>query len=372
MNRCFAPLVASLLVAACSAKAPPPASSIPVTTARVSRSDVPLLLEATGTVEPIRSVAIQAQVGGILTRVAFQEGDEVHAGEILFEIDPRPYRAALDQAEGNLARDAAQYENARRDLARFEALATKDYVTQQQLDQSRASVAGLAATLRADTAASERARLDLQNATIRSPINGRTGGLLLREGNLVRAGANTPLVVINQIAPILVRFALPATYLDAVRRRATSALAVRATPVSDTAGGATGTLVFVDNAVDSLTGTVDLKASFPNAKAELWPGNLVRVTLQLDVEKNALVVPRAAIQSGQAGDAVWVVDSAGTAHLRHVTVERSTDSLAILAGNVVPGEAVVVDGQLRLTDGVKVSTRDTARVKHTTEGGAGR
>ncbi len=353
----------AVLLVACTAKARPPASSVPVLLGTITRTDVPLVLEATGTVEPLQSVTIQAQVGGILTRVAFREGQDVQQGAVLFEIDPRPYRAALNQAEANLARDAAQFEIARRDQQRFEALASKEYVTQQQLDQTRANATALAATLRADTASAERARLDLQNATIRAPISGRTGAVLLKEGNLVRAGSPAPLVVINQLSPILVRFAVPAAYVDIIRRRAEHTLSVLATPVSDTTRGVTGTMVFLDNSVDSLSGTVTLKASFTNAGGTLWPGNLIRVVLQLDVEKGALVVPRTAVQSGQAGDVIWIVDSGMQAKVHKVKVLRTTDSLAVIAGDVTPGEQVVIDGQLRLTDGVKVSPRSGGKPK---------
>lgn len=347
----------AVLLVACTAKAKPPAATLPVSLGVVRLADVPLVLEATGTVEPLQSVTIQAQVGGILTRVAFREGQDVQQGAVLFEIDPRPYRATLNQAEANLARDAAQFEIARRDQQRFEALAAKEYVTQQQLDQTRANAVALAATMRADTAAAERARLDLQNATIRAPISGRTGAVLLKEGNLVRAGNAVPLVVINQLSPILVRFAVPAAYVDVIRSRAEHPLSVLATPVSDTTGGVTGTMVFLDNSVDSLSGTVTLKASFANAGGALWPGNLIRVVLQLDVEKGALVVSRTAVQSGQAGDVIWIVDSAMQAKVHKIKVLRTTDSLAVIAGDVTPGEKVVIDGQLRLTDGVKVSQR---------------
>jgi multidrug efflux system membrane fusion protein len=356
LRLCHVAAIAVSLVA-CTAKARPPVAALPVLLDMVRRADVPLVIEATGTVEPLQSVTIQAQVGGLLTRVAFREGQNVRQGEVLFEIDPRPYRAALDQAEANLARDAAQFQNARRDQQRFESLAAKEYVTQQQVDQARAEAAALGATLRADTAAAERARLDLQNATIRSPINGRTGSLLLKEGNLVRAGSGTPLVVINQLSPILVRFAVPAAYVDIIRRRAEHPLSVLATPVSDTTRSVTGTMVFFDNSVDSLSGTVTLKASFANADGTLWPGNLIRVVLELDVEKGALVVPRPAVQSGQAGDVIWIVDTAMQAKVHKIKVLRTTDSLAVIAGDVTPGEKVVVDGQLRLTDGVKVSLR---------------
>jgi len=342
---------------ACSGRAPAPPADVPVAVARVERRDVPVTLDATGTVEPIRTAVVAAQVDGILKRVAFREGDNVRAGQVLFEIDPRPYQAALDQTEGVLGRDAAQAANADKDAARIEALAAKDYVTLQQLDQARAAAGALAATLRADSAAVERARLDLQYATIRAPIEGRAGGLLLREGNLVRASAGTPLVVINQLAPILVRFAVPSTYLPDIRRRAGRRLDVRATPIGDTAMER-GVLTFLDNAVDSLTGTIQLKAEFPNRDGALWPGALVRVQLELDVERGAVVVPLTAVMNGQQGSFVYVIGGDRKAELRRVQVERSTDTIAVLRSGVAAGETVVTDGQLRLTDGTRVAPRN--------------
>lgn len=343
---------------ACGGRAPAPPPDVPVDVARVVQRDVPLMLDATGTVEPVRSAIVAAQVDGILERVAFREGDNVRAGQVLFEIDPRPYRAALDQAEGVLGRDAAQAASADKDAERIEALAANDYVTAQQLDQARAAAAALAASLRADSAAVERARLNLQYATIRAPIEGRAGGLLLREGNLVRASAGTPLVVINQLVPILVRFAVPSTYLPDIRHHADRSLMVQATPVGATLASEIGTLTFIDNAVDSLTGTIQLKATFPNRDAVLWPGNLVRVRLQLDIEHGALVVPVTAVVSGQQGSFVYVVGGDRKAELRKVQVERSTDTISVLRSGVTAGETVVTNGQLRLTDGTRVAPRN--------------
>jgi multidrug efflux system membrane fusion protein len=323
----------------------------------VRRIDVPLLLQATGTVEPIRTVAIQAQVSGLLLHVGFKEGDDVTQGQILFEIDARPFLAALDQAQGSLARDQASWTSAQRDVARYQALASKEYVTQQQLDQARAAANALAGTMRADSAAIDQAKLNLQYATIRAPITGRAGSVLVKEGNQVRGGAAQTLVVINQIKPILVRFPVPAMYFDNVRRRATQSLMVHVSPIGDSTASENGSLVFLDNAVDSSTGTVLLKANFANAAGALWPGALETVALQLDVEHNALVVPSSAVQTGQSGSVVWIVDSARKAHVVKVKVVRSTDSLTILSGGVTPGQHVVTDGQLRLTDGVRVAIR---------------
>jgi multidrug efflux system membrane fusion protein len=349
-------LLCSLI--ACHKAPPPPPPSVPVGVATVRRMDVPLLVQATGTVEPIRTVAVQAQVSGLLLHVRFKEGDEVREGQVLFEIDPRTFAAALDQAQGTLARDQASWTSAQHDVARYQALASKEYVTQQQLDQARAAANALAGTMRADSAAIDQAKLNLQYATIRAPITGRAGSVLVKEGNQVRGGAAQTLVVINQISPILVRFPVPAAYFDNVRRHATDrSLVVHVTPIGDSTASENGSLVFLDNAVDSSTSTVLLKANFANSRGALWPGALETVALQLDVERNALVVPSSAVQSGQSGSVVWIVDSARKVHVVKVKVLRSTDSLSILSGGVSEGQRVVTDGQLRLTDGVRVAIR---------------
>jgi membrane fusion protein, multidrug efflux system len=329
-----------------------------VTVAAVERRDVPVVVEATGSAEPVQTVAVEAQVGGILNSVEFSEGGEVHEGQVLFQLDARPYRAVLAQAEGVLARDAAQFTAAQRDLNRTEELAAKEFVTVQERDQARAKVGGLAATLASDTAQVEQARLDLQNATIRAPISGRAGGLLVKRGNLVKANAPTPLVVINQISPIQVRFAVPATYLAEIRRRVGHGLPVEATPVGDGGGKAQrGELVFIDNAVDSLTGTIQLKAAFANTDRVLWPGALVRVVLELDVRRGALVVPMSAVVNSQQGSTVYIVGTDHKVKVSPVKVEQTSDSLAVLSAGVEAGDTVVTDGQLRLTEGAGVAPR---------------
>ncbi|MES2304853.1 MAG: efflux RND transporter periplasmic adaptor subunit [Gemmatimonadota bacterium] len=351
--------------AACTKKSPAPSAPPPVSVASATRQDVPLLVEATGTAEPTRSVAIEAQVGGVLTRVAFSEGQPVTAGQLLFEIDPRQYRAALSQAEAALARDAAQAAAVLLDLKRVETLSAQQYLTQQQLDQARANAATQTATLRLDSAQVTQAQINLQRASITAPISGRAGTFLLREGNLVRANSGEPMVVINQISPIRVRFPVAADQFDAVRRRASGSLVVTATAISDSAASApqTGRLVFLDNAVDPTTGTVALKAEFPNPGGVLWPGALVRVTLRLELERGVVVVPRAAVQNGQSGTVVWVIDSSSTARLRPVQVRRTTDSLAVLNSGIHEGDRVVIDGQLKLVDGSKVSVRGAEKSK---------
>lgn len=341
-----------LLAAGCGRATPPPSLPAGVFVAAVERRDVPVVLQATGTVEPVQTAAVAAQVDGLIEQVLFREGDEVAAGQKLLQIDPRPYQAALAQAGANLSRDLAQAANAERDRARFEDLAAKEYVTPQQLDQARATVEALQATVRADSAQLARARLDLDRTTVRAPIAGRAGALLVRAGNLVRGGSGQPLVVINQIAPILVRFPVPAAALGDVR--AARAPSVVSVPIGAAALADSGVLVFIDNAVDSLTGTILLKASFPNRSRRLWPGALVRVSLLVAEERAALVVPVSSVLTGQQGASVFVVDDSGRARLRRVTVRRTTDSVIVIDTGVQPGERVVSAGQVRITDGAAV------------------
>jgi membrane fusion protein, multidrug efflux system len=344
-----------LLTAGCSDPQPPARSDVPVTVARVERRPVPAEINATGTVEPMQTVAVASQVGGILTHVGFREGDEVKRGQVLFRIDPRPYQAALQQAQAMLAKDRAQLVAADQDVKRYEALATKDYVTPQQFEQMKANAASLRASVSADQAAVENARLNLQYATIRAPIDGRAGALLLREGNLVRANGQT-LVVVNQLRPILVRFAVPASNLPSIRQYQSDSLAIHAQPASGVGETARGTLSFLDNAVDTTTGTILLKGLFPNTKGELWPGEFVNVALELFVQKDAVVAPAPAIVQSQKGTYVFVIRN-DTAHVRDVTVARTVGDLAIIGDGLAPGEMVVTDGQLRITPGAKVQIR---------------
>lgn len=362
-SQAWIPLFGLLALGACAEKKPPPTPPIPVTVATAERRAVPLELAATGTVEPLQTVAVQAQVSGILRRVAFKEGDEVKQGQVLFELDPRPYRAALDQAAAILARDRAQATNAAQEAKRYETLVEKEYVTSQQYDQARTSAAATEATLAGSQAAVDQARLNLQYATLRAPITGRTGSLLVREGNLVRGTTSEPLVRINRLRPILVRFAVPAGNLPLIQAHLAKKLVVRAEP---SGGGdpSEGTLSFVDNAVDSSTGTILLKGRFPNDDGALWPGGFVNVRLQLYVEPDALVIPAAAVVSGQQGSFVFVIQPDSSASTKAVTVTRTAGDFAIVTGDVQPGDRVVVDGQLRLRQGSKVQIKaaaDTAR-----------
>lgn len=349
------PFLLAFLLAACGGGKAPTQPPVPVDAAKVLRQDVPYDLTAPGTVEPVQTVAVTAQVNGQVVRVAFHEGDQVQAGQVLFQLDPRPFQASLDQAAAVAARDAAQLASAEADETRYADLAAKDYVTPQQLEQARATASALRATLAADSASVENARLSLQYTTIRAPITGRAGAILVREGNLAKA-QGTPLVVVNQMAPILVRFAVPATALPAIRSHDAATARVHVDPIGVGGVGSDGRLSFIDNAVDSSTGTILLKGLFPNARQELWPGELVNVELQLFVESQVVTAPAAAVVSGQQGDYVFVIGADQTAATRPVKVERTIGDLAVLSG-VTPGETVVTDGQLKLRPGVTVQIK---------------
>lgn len=355
-------VAALLLVVACRDAPPPATPPIPVTVARAQRRAMPFLVSATGTVEPIQSVDVLSQVTGVLERVAFHEGDNVRAGQVLFTINARPFRAALDQARAVLARDRAQADAAAQDLARMRGLAEKQYVTAQDYERAKATAAAAAATVRADEAAVENAQIQLGYATIRSPIAGRAGALLVRAGNVVRANQGPPLVVVNQMDPILVRFAVPASYLPVIQRQRMEDILVRAAPTgADTSASSEGRLNFVNNAVDTATGTIMLKGRFANAQGRLWPGEYVKVALQVYVQRNALVVPSAAVVNGQQGSYVFVVQPDSTAAMLPADVTRMTDEFAVLGDSdrtgVKAGDEVVVDGQLRLRPGSKVEIK---------------
>jgi membrane fusion protein, multidrug efflux system len=343
--------------AGCSSRQGGPPPRVPVSVARVERRSVPYEIGASGTVEPIRTVEVLPQVTGTILRVRFAEGDEVAAGQVLFEIDPRPYQAAMQQAAANLLRDLAQAENAARDAERYRDLSESNTVTKEDYQQKQATADALAAAVQADSAALTVARLNLEYATIRAPIAGRTGRLLLHEGNVVRPGSTPPLVTINQLRPILVRFAVPAAQLPELQRHAGKPLRALASAARDSAAPADGVLSFLDNQVDTTTGTVLLKARFPNRDGALWPGEFVEVTLVVDVQLDALVVPAQAVMTGQQGTYVFVVNADGRADQRAVTVTRTVDSLAVLAAGLEPGTMVVTDGQLRLTPDSRVEIR---------------
>ena len=350
-------------VAACSKSDPPRQPKVPVSVTTVKRAAVPYVIRANGVAEPMQTVAVEAQVNGILNRVTFSEGQHVEANQVLFELDARQYIAVLDQARGQLARDEAQAANALRDAARYTALVKEGYVTGSQADQAAAAAVSAAATVAADRATVSKAALDVANCTIRAPISGRTGSLLVRQGNLVKALSQPPLVVINQIQPILVRFSVPQSQFPDIQRyyRGGNALQVRATPSEGSGVPLYGTLAFVDNNVDSTTGTVLLKARFANPEGTLWPGQYTNVALQLYVDPNALTLPAPAVLTGQQGTYVFTVDSAGTAKQNPVQVARTVDSVAVIASGLKEGDRVIISGQSRLVPGSKVMIKGVTR-----------
>ena len=358
VSACIA-AVALSAIAACSKKDPPRQPAVPVSVTTVKRASVPYVVTANGVAEPMQTVAVESQVNGILNRVTFAEGQPVQAGQVLFEIDPRPYVAVLDQARAQLARDQAMAVSAQRDAVRYAALVKEGYVTGSQADQAEANAASAAATVAADRANVQKAALDVANTTIRAPISGRSGSLLVRQGNLVKANSTPPLVVINQIQPILVRFSIAQSQFPDIQRyyRGGNALQVRATPSEGSGVPLQGTLAFVDNNVDSTTGTVLLKARFSNPEGTMWPGQYMSVALQLYVDPNALTLPSPAVLTGQQGTYVYTIDTAGTARQRPVQVARTVDTVTVISSGLTDGERVIVDGQSRLVPGSKVAIK---------------
>jgi len=332
------------------------ADAVPVTVATVVEQPMPIDLRVVGTVEPSATVAVRAQVGGELTAVHFSEGQEVKRDDLLFTIDPRPFNAQLHQAEANLAKDTAQAENAGAQARRYRDLIGRGIATREQLDQISTTAAALQATVKADTAAVETARLQLQYATIRAPISGRTGALMVQPGNVVRTSDTTPLVVINQLSPVYVTFSVPESSLSDVRRyQAAGSLRVEAQVPDDETAAERGVISFVDNTVDRSTGTIKVKGTFQNADRRLWPGLFVNVVLTLKTEPHAIVVPARAVQEAQDGKYVYIVKADRTVESRPVTVARTVGDCAVIATGLATGETVVTDGHLRLVAGARVT-----------------
>jgi len=346
------------LIAGCAKKAEKAKDErVPVTVAVAEQKDIPLQIKAIGSVQPYSTVAVRALAGGQLVRVSFREGDEVRRGQLLFTIDPRPYQAALAQAQANLARDEAQLRNANAEAARYAALIKKDYVTHEEYDKIVMGAEAAKAVVAADRAAIQNAQLELSYCSIQAPIDGRTGSLQVHQGNLVKANDTTPLVVINQVHPVYVQFAVPEAQLAQLRARfAGKPVSVDAMPQG---GGAvqSGTLSFVDNAVDQTTGTITLKATYDNRDGSLWPGQYVNVAVTLANRPNSVVVPAQAVQNGQRGQYVFVVKNDNGVEMRNVTTAQSVNQETVIDTGVAAGETVVTDGQLRLTPKSKVEVK---------------
>ena len=358
----------------------------PVTVAQAQMRDIPIQVRQIGSVEPVAIIAVKAQISGELNQVFFKEGEEVKKGQELFEIDPRPYKQALDQAQAalqkdialvsqadaNLARDKAQAANAQAQAKRYAGLAADGVIskdqnetyqtTSQMQDEAvhadQAALNSAKASVVSDQSAIETAKLNLSYCSIRSPIDGRAGSLLLQAGNLVKANDTTALVNINQLQPVYVTFSAPEQLLPEIRRySAGHTLSVTGTGVADGSNrpvSATGQLTFIDNTVDSTTGTIKLKASFPNTDHSFWPGQFINVVMTLRTIDRATVVPSEAIQSGQKGQFAFVVKPDQTVETRQVTVGQTIDNQIVVQSGISPGETVVTDGQLRLFPGAHI------------------
>lgn len=354
----FLALGGAVTCAACSgnaAKTPQTEAAAPVVVGQAVRRTVPVALHGIGNVESVASVAVRSRVAGQILKVHIEDGADVTQGRVLFTIDPAPYRIALAQSRAQLARDQALLDKAVNDAARFAKLVEKEYVTREQYESATSQAASLAATIQSDQAAVEDASLSLSYCTIAAPISGRAGSINLRAGNLVKINDDPPLVTILKVKPVNVTFSLPEKYLEEVRAHAASKqLAVRARDRGHDGEGHEGSLTFIDNAVDMTTGTIRLKAKFPNDDRGLWPGQFVQVELVLSEQKDALIVPTTAIQVGQQGSYVFVVAADGTAQMRPVVVDRTIGDETVVASGLDGGETVITDGQIRVVPGAKV------------------
>lgn len=331
-----------------------------VRTARAVAKPMPVLIEAVGTVEPEQSVQVRAQVSGVLQTVAFREGDRVKAGQTLFEIDPRTFRAQYNQALAALERDKAQLENARAQQQRLEPLLKREFITRQEYDVAVTSTKSLEATVQAGQAAVEQARIQLDYARIVAPISGRTGQLAVRAGNLVQAsGGGVPLVTINSTDPVLVAFSIPERQLEDIRRfQNQKDMRIEILPDRSGPPVAAGQLVFVDNTITPQTGTVLLKTRVENSKEAIWPGQFVNVRVVLTVEPEAIVVPEVAVQPGQNGPFVYLVDGDSKVEVRPVRISRQLGGEVVIGEGVKAGDHVVVEIPQALRPGATVRLAD--------------
>lgn len=363
--------IGMLFLSGCSGKKseqPKMMPAAPVTVETVSRKNVPIQLRTIGNVEAYTTVGVKAQTGGILSKVHFTEGQDIKKGNLLFTIDPRPFEASLKQSEAALARDRAQYENAKKDAGRYAELVRKGYVSQEQYEQLRTNADALESVVQAGTAQVENAKLQLGYCTIHAPVSGRTGSLLLHEGNLVKANSDTPMVVIHQIQPVNVVFTVPEKFLPEIRKYMTTRkLTVEALLSADDKSPSRGSLSFIDNAVDVTTGSIMMKASFPNEDRRLWPGQFVNVIITIAVQQDVTVVPSGTVQTGQQGQYVYVVKGE-VAELRPVIAGLDYQGLTVIEKGVESGEQVVTDGQMRLMPGARVAIKQPQGAKSEEQG----
>ena len=335
--------------------------AVPVLVVTAVHKAVPVQLRAVGNVEPFTTVSIKSQVTGVLMEAHFKEGQDVKKGQQLFTIDPRPFEAALRQAEANMQRDNAQLKNLREQVRRYAELVEKQYVSREQYDLIKTNADAAEAVVEADKAAVENAKVQLSYCYIYSPVSGRVGSLLVNEGNLVRVNDGAPLVIINQVNPINVTFSVPEQHLSDLKRHMTAGqLKVDASFQSDEGRPEQGRLEFVDNAVDRSTGTIKLKAVFANTERRLWPGQFINVALTLTTQPDAVVIPSEAVQVGQDGQHVFVVQPDNRVEVRPVTLGTTSGGEAVIIKGLAAGEQIVREGQFLLGPGSRIEIKDTA------------
>jgi multidrug efflux system membrane fusion protein len=352
----------------------PPVPAVPVVTEKVQASDVPIVMSGIGTVVAYNVVDIHAQVTGTIDKIGFVEGQTVHPGNLIAQLDPRPFQASLQQAEANLARDEANLTNAQTNLGRYTPLLKQGFASAQQVTDQASTVTQLQASVAGDKAAIYNAQTQLGYTTIASPIDGVTGIKQVDIGNIVQPGTTAPIVTITQIQPISVVFTLPQSDVPAVQAAmAKGSLKATAYGQDDRTRLDEGTLLLVNNTINQSSGTVQLKATFPNANRALWPGEFVNVRLVVTVHQNGVTVPLSSLQQGQNGSLVYVVQPNGTAQQRPVTITQTLDGRALIDQGLKAGDTVVTAGQYRLSNGVKVAevAADDPQVQDSSESSAG-
>jgi multidrug efflux system membrane fusion protein len=362
----FVPLAAFLFTTGCGSKEQTPSAAgsgrppAPVVVASVEQQDIPVQIRAIGNVEAYQTVQIRSQVNGQIQKIFFKEGEDVRQGQPLFQLDKRPFQADLEKAIGQMKRDQAQGENSRIQADRYSRLEKQGIVSHEQAEQLRTQSNADASALEADKAAVDAARVQLQYTDINAPIDARTGVLMINVGNLVKANDTPYLLQLNQVTPIYVTFSVPEANLDRLRRGFSSGrLKVLAYPKGQSDKPAEGRLTFIDNGVDTTTGMFKLKGTFQNKDRRLWPGEFVDVALELSTQKNAIVVPTKAIQTGQQGEYVYVVRTDNTAESRPVKTAGVYENLTLVSDGLKAGEQVVVNGQLRVAPNAKVLVQST-------------
>ena len=366
LKKLFPPIVLAIVLSslACSEKEQSrPDPEVPVKTAIATQRDVPEEMSAIGTVEASSIVNITSRVDGQVMKIHIREGQDVKQGQVLLDIDDRPYLSMLESARSNLERDRVKVQKAKIDAKRYADLLRKDYVTKSQAEQTQTDAESLEAMIRGDEAAVDNAALNVSYCRITSPVNGRTGEILINEGNLVKSGDNTKaLMVIHQIEPVYVRFSVPEQRLPKIQSlMADHDLTVLVTPPGSKDQTKEGRLSFTDNAINPDTGTVNLKAEFDNKDKGLWPGQFVNVMLMIGIRSQAVVVPSAAILMGQQGNFIFVVKNDMTVDVRNVTPGPQINNQNVIEEGITPGEQVVTDGQLRLVPGAKVVVKNDAQ-----------